>query len=74
MIKEIQEKPKRYWVTGRLSLEFRVEWTLHAFAILAPVLGKQLKAFLIDTGGMRKGEIEKIKNIAKSAKINLNNR
>lgn len=40
-------------------------------AILAPTLGNQLKAFMIDTGGMRKGEIEKIKEIAKKAKINL---
>ncbi len=40
-------------------------------AILTPVLGKQLKAFLVDTGGMRKGEIEKVKSIAKKAKINL---
>jgi GMP synthase (glutamine-hydrolysing) len=40
-------------------------------AILAPVLGEKLKAFFIDTGGMRKGEVEKVKEIAKKAKINL---
>lgn len=40
-------------------------------SILTPVLGKQLKAFLIDTGGMRMDEIQKIKDIAKKAKINL---
>lgn len=40
-------------------------------AMLAPVLGDKLKAFMIDTGGMRKGEIEKVKEIAKVAKINL---
>ncbi|MEK9182867.1 MAG: GMP synthase (glutamine-hydrolyzing), partial [Patescibacteria group bacterium] len=40
-------------------------------AILTPVLGRQLKAFMIDTGGMRKGEIEKVKKIAQKAKINL---
>lgn len=40
-------------------------------AILTPVLGNKLKAFMIDTGGMRKGEIEKIKQFAKKAKINL---
>ncbi|MFA6274245.1 MAG: glutamine-hydrolyzing GMP synthase [Candidatus Paceibacterota bacterium] len=40
-------------------------------AILAPALGEQLKAFMIDTGGMRKNEIEKVKEIAKRAKINL---
>jgi GMP synthase (glutamine-hydrolysing) len=38
---------------------------------LTPVLGKQLKAFLIDTGGMRKDEIQKVKDIAKKAKIKL---
>ena len=40
-------------------------------AILAPSLGKQLKAFMIDTGGMRKDEIEKVKEITKKAGINL---
>ena len=40
-------------------------------AILAPKLKDQLKAFFIDTGGMRKGEIEKVKEIATKAKINL---
>ncbi|OGI76245.1 hypothetical protein A3C67_03050 [Candidatus Nomurabacteria bacterium RIFCSPHIGHO2_02_FULL_42_19] len=40
-------------------------------AILAPVLGSQLKAFMIDTGGMRKDEIEKVKKIAEKTKINL---
>ncbi|PIP69183.1 glutamine-hydrolyzing GMP synthase [Candidatus Nomurabacteria bacterium CG_4_9_14_0_2_um_filter_32_10] len=40
-------------------------------AILAPALGNKLKAFFIDTGGMRKGEIEKIKNIAQKANLNL---
>jgi len=40
-------------------------------AILAPVLGKQLNAFMIDTGGMRKNEVEKVKEIAKKAGINL---
>jgi GMP synthase (glutamine-hydrolysing) len=39
--------------------------------ILSPVLGDQLKTFFIDTGGMRKGEVEKVKEIAKKAKINL---
>ena len=40
-------------------------------AILSPSLGNQLKAFVIDTGGVRKGEIEKVKEIAKKARINL---
>jgi len=40
-------------------------------AILAPVLGDKLKAFFIDTGGMRKGEVERVKEIAKKAGINL---
>ncbi len=40
-------------------------------AILAPTLGSQLKAFMIDTGGMRKGEVEKVREIAKKAGIRL---
>lgn len=40
-------------------------------AILAPTLGNKLKAFMIDTGGMRKGEIEKVREIAKKARIHL---
>ena len=40
-------------------------------AILAPVLHDRLKAFFIDTGGMRKGEIEKVREIAVRAQINL---
>ncbi|MES2315844.1 MAG: glutamine-hydrolyzing GMP synthase [Patescibacteria group bacterium] len=40
-------------------------------AILAPTLRSQLKAFMIDTGGMRKGEVEKVKEIAKRAGIRL---
>ena len=40
-------------------------------AILAPALGEKLRAFFVDTGGMRKGEVEKVKEIAEKAKINL---
>ncbi len=40
-------------------------------AILAPALGDKLKAFFIDTGGMRKNEVGKIKEIAEKAGIHL---
>lgn len=40
-------------------------------AILAPTLANQLKAFMIDTGGMRKDEIKKVEDIAKKAGIKL---
>ncbi|OGJ01235.1 hypothetical protein A3G53_03770, partial [Candidatus Nomurabacteria bacterium RIFCSPLOWO2_12_FULL_44_11] len=40
-------------------------------AILSPALGEKLKAFLIDTGGLRKNEVEKIKELTKKAGINL---
>ncbi len=39
--------------------------------MLASALGGQLKAFFIDTGGMRKGEIEKVQEIAKGAGMDL---
>ncbi len=40
-------------------------------AILAPKLKEKLKAFFIDTGGMRKNEVEKVKDIAIRAGIDL---
>ncbi|HEU0085395.1 MAG TPA: glutamine-hydrolyzing GMP synthase [Candidatus Paceibacterota bacterium] len=40
-------------------------------AILSPVLGNRLKAFMIDTGGMREGEVEAVLKIAQKAKIPL---
>ncbi|PIR68238.1 glutamine-hydrolyzing GMP synthase [Candidatus Nomurabacteria bacterium CG10_big_fil_rev_8_21_14_0_10_35_16] len=40
-------------------------------AILAPALREQLKAFMIDTGGMRKDEVERVKEISEKAGIDL---
>lgn len=40
-------------------------------AILAPALGDKLKAFMIDTGGMRKDEVVRVQEIAQKAGINL---
>jgi len=40
-------------------------------AILTPVLGEQLRSFMIDTGGMRKDEVEKVRGITKRVGIKL---
>jgi GMP synthase (glutamine-hydrolysing) len=76
IIKEIQESTKKLLGTGSsmgtaiIGVSGGVDSTTLA-AILAPTLGKYLKAFIIDTGGMRKDEIKKVKDIARKAKINL---
>jgi GMP synthase (glutamine-hydrolysing) len=72
IIKEIGENTKKILGNGVaiIGVSGGVDSTTLA-AILTPVLGKQLKAFLIDTGGMRKDEIQKVKDIAKKAKIKL---
>ncbi|OGI57374.1 hypothetical protein A3B85_00100 [Candidatus Nomurabacteria bacterium RIFCSPHIGHO2_02_FULL_37_13] len=72
VIAEIQNKTRELLGNGVaiIGVSGGVDSTTLA-TILAPVLGKQLKAFLIDTGGMRKDEIEKVKEIAQKAKINL---
>ncbi|MEK7071582.1 MAG: glutamine-hydrolyzing GMP synthase [Patescibacteria group bacterium] len=72
VIQEIGESVKRALDGGIaiIGVSGGVDSTTLA-AILTPVLGSQLKAFFIDTGGMRKGEVEKIKTIAKKARINL---
>lgn len=73
VIREIQEKTKNILGDKDIAIigvSGGVDSTTLA-AILTPVLGKQLKAFLIDTGGMRMDEIKKVKDIAKKAKINL---
>jgi GMP synthase (glutamine-hydrolysing) len=66
IIEEIREKTKKELGDGVaiIGVSGGVDSTTLA-AILAPALGVQLKAFMIDTGGMRKGEIEKVKVTAK---------
>ncbi|MFA5791450.1 MAG: glutamine-hydrolyzing GMP synthase [Candidatus Paceibacterota bacterium] len=72
LIEEIRENTKRLLGKGKaiIGVSGGVDSTTLS-AILAPVLGDQLKAFMIDTGGMRKDEIEKVKEITKKAGINL---
>ena len=72
VIKEIGESTKAELGNGTaiIGVSGGVDSTTLA-AILAPVLGDKLKAFMIDTGGMRKGEIEKVKDMATRAGIVL---
>jgi len=72
VVEEIRENTKKVLGDGIaiIGVSGGVDSTTLA-TILAPALGEQLKAFMIDTGGMRKGEIEKVKEIAQRAKINL---
>ena len=72
LINEIREKTKKELRNGTaiIGVSGGVDSTTLA-AILSPVLKNKLKAFLIDTGGMRKNEIEKVREIAKKAGINL---
>lgn len=71
-IKEIRENTKMALGDGTaiIGVSGGVDSTTLA-AILAPSLGGKLKAFMIDTGGMRKDEVENVKKIAKKARINL---
>lgn len=71
-IKEIGENTKKALGDGTaiIGVSGGVDSTALA-AILAPVLGDKLKAFIIDTGGLRKGETEKVLAMAEKAGIKL---
>ncbi|HEY4494015.1 MAG TPA: glutamine-hydrolyzing GMP synthase [Candidatus Paceibacterota bacterium] len=71
-IKEIGENTKKILGEGTaiIGVSGGVDSTTLA-AILTPVLGEKLKAFFIDTGGMRKGEVKHVKEIARKAGIKL---
>ncbi len=72
VINEIREKTKQALGDGIaiIGVSGGVDSTALA-AILTPALGDKLKAFMIDTGGMRKEEVERVKEIASKAGINL---
>src|SRR3989344_1755291 len=72
MAKEIAESTAHELGTGTaiIGVSGGVDSTTLA-AILAPALGDKLKAFMIDTGGMRKDEIAHVRAIAEKAGIKL---
>ncbi|MFA6257332.1 MAG: glutamine-hydrolyzing GMP synthase [Candidatus Paceibacterota bacterium] len=72
VVEEIRESTKKILGSGKaiIGVSGGVDSTTLA-AILAPALGDKLKAFMIDTGGMRKDEILHVQAIAKKAGINL---
>src|SRR3989344_7507025 len=61
VIEEIRANTKKILGSGTaiIGVSGGVDSTTLA-AILTPILGDKLKAFMIDTGGMRKDEIEKV--------------
>jgi GMP synthase (glutamine-hydrolysing) len=72
VIEEIRENTRRELGDGLaiIGVSGGVDSTTLA-AILAPALGYKLKAFMIDTGGMRKGEIEKVRDLMQKSRINF---
>jgi GMP synthase (glutamine-hydrolysing) len=72
VVEEIREKTKKDLGQGTaiIGVSGGVDSTMLA-SILTPVLGDKLKAFFIDTGGMRKDEVDRVKELAKKAGINL---
>src|SRR3989344_1698481 len=72
VIEEIRENTRKALGDGTaiIGVSGGVDSTTLA-SILTPTLGDQLKAFMIDTGGMRKDEVERVKEITQKAEINL---
>ncbi len=72
VVEEIRENTKKVLGDGVaiIGVSGGVDSTALA-AILAPTLGSKLKAFFIDTGGMRKDEVNRVMEIAQKAGINL---
>jgi GMP synthase (glutamine-hydrolysing) len=72
IIKKIQSEVKEIVGEGRAAIGVSggVDSTTLA-AVLAPVLKGKLYAFLIDTGGMRSGEVDEVKKTCEKAGINL---
>ena len=72
VVEEIRANTKKILGEGRaiIGVSGGVDSTTLA-AILAPALGDKLKAFMIDTGGMRKDEVQHVQAIAQKAGINL---
>ncbi len=72
VINEIRENTKKTLGDGVaiIGVSGGVDSTALA-AILTPTLGDKLKSFFIDTGGMRKDEVERVKEIAIKAGISL---
>jgi GMP synthase (glutamine-hydrolysing) len=72
VIEEIRSSTKKELGDGTaiIGVSGGVDSTTLA-AILAPALGDKLRAFMIDTGGMRKDEVARVREIAERAGINL---
>lgn len=72
VITEIQRKTKEEIGDGiaMIGVSGGVDSTTLAM-LLSPVLGSKLKAFIIDTGGLRKGELNRVIRVCQNAGIHL---
>ena len=72
IIEEIRENTKKALGDGMaiIGVSGGVDSTALA-AILSPALGNKLKAFMIDTGGMRKDEVGRVRELAEKAGLKL---